>query len=180
MSMIKIIRFIDFIVLLHKKNSQVTFPFRSTVQFIFAWMTSHPKYNSWLFHNKEKEKQPHITTFPNTVTCFLFHLVVHGLSGKGETDCNLPLFTFIFFWLIEKLLWNVLPLLTSACCFLQKLFFLGTPQSFDEAKKTNMEQTFRSMVFFVCLMTSVVVLVLTLLTNENFHSYRHTDLTIPQ
>lgn len=103
------------------------------------------------YSTTRKKKNSHTTTFPNTVTCFLFHLVVHGLSGKGETDCNLPLFTFIFFWLIEKLLWNVLPLLTSACCFLQKLFFLGTPQSFDEAKKTNMEQTFRSMVFFLCV-----------------------------
>ena len=50
---------------------------------------------------------------------------------------------------------------------LTKTVFPGnSPQSFDEAKKTNMEQTFKSMFFCVCLtkiMTSVVVLVLILL-----------------
>lgn len=157
MSMIKIIiiiiRVTDFIVLLHE-NIALSWLSLKINHSVYLCLDDKPPLVQLLVTPEQGKRKTathnHFSKYSNLLSLSSCCPIGLPVSAKGEIYCNLPLFTFTFFLLIERLLWNVLPLLTSACCFLQKLFFLGTPHSFDEAKKTNMEQTFRSM-FFLCV-----------------------------
>ena len=112
MSTIKIIRVIDFIVPLHAniasylslKINHSVYPCLDDKPPLIQLLII-PEQDKGKTGIREKLSQNDTTIFTCTAIPFQFHFVLNGLSDKGETDCNLTLFSlFFFFFILIKML----------------------------------------------------------------------------